>query len=225
MPVDPFNQPQGASVGDPADQEEYLDEVFTVDFTGATSGGSRYTWTEGIFKLRVIDVKSETARSSGNPMYTWELAGADPSCEGKLTTAYTALTPTALWKLEEMLKAINLWNPQGHPVHSFSRREALGREFVGVFRDEVYEGVTSGKLDTFANLRDYQDLFPPEEVLPTVPTVPVREHVRAAPTPRPAPNGVRPAPAANIAAQAARVAPVARPVAPPAGRPRPAVRR
>lgn len=63
------------------------------------------TPTEGEYRLRITDVSSETAQSSGNQYFNWEYEVVGGDFDGCKVWDITTITEKALWRLVVLLKA------------------------------------------------------------------------------------------------------------------------
>ena len=89
---------------------------------------------EGIYVGKCIDVTKGTARSSGNPMWTWDLVIIEGPYAGTDFKLFTAITPAAIWKLAETLDAFGV-NTQG--AIKFTRKDIIDTMVeMKVVRDE-----------------------------------------------------------------------------------------
>lgn len=59
----------------------------------------------GTYRLRLTDVKATTAKSSGNPMWVWELESVQEGSRGRKFWVNSVLTDKAMWKVGEMFAA------------------------------------------------------------------------------------------------------------------------
>lgn len=59
----------------------------------------------GTYEARLTNVKATTAKSSGNPMWVWELEIVQEPYRGRKQWVNTVLTDAAMWKLGEMFAA------------------------------------------------------------------------------------------------------------------------
>ena len=100
-------------------------EDFDVDLKNAGGGE-----LNGQYILKLLDVKSAVSKNSGNDMWVWDWAivadgrGNDQHA-GRQLTSYTALTESALWKVEEHGVALGICEP-GERM-KFKRAEVIGR--------------------------------------------------------------------------------------------------
>lgn len=61
----------------------------------------------GPYRVRLTDVKATTAKSSGNPMWVWELESVEEGSRGRKFWVNTVLTDKAMWKVGEMFAAFD----------------------------------------------------------------------------------------------------------------------
>lgn len=62
---------------------------------------------EGTYEARLTGVVAKNAKSSGNPMWVWELEIVEPPYRGRKLWVNTVLTDNAMWKVGEMFAAFN----------------------------------------------------------------------------------------------------------------------
>lgn len=63
---------------------------------------------EGTYEARLTGVKATNAKSSGNPMWVWELEIVEAPYRGRKLWVNTVLTDAAMWKVAEMFNAFGV---------------------------------------------------------------------------------------------------------------------
>lgn len=117
---------------DPFDQAADFDE-FEVDLSEASDDVP----PEGVFVARVAGIGKDISKS-GNPMALWDFRivadenGKKTEHAGKAPkTLYTAFTPKALWKLDEVLTALGVIPPPekgvARPKLKFTKADVMDK--------------------------------------------------------------------------------------------------
>lgn len=63
---------------------------------------------EGTYEARLTGVTAKNAKSSGNPMWVWELEIVEAPYRGRKLWVNTVLTDNAMWKVGEMFAAFGV---------------------------------------------------------------------------------------------------------------------
>lgn len=106
----------------------------------AAEAGGFTAVEEGPYKLRLTDVKATNAKSSGNPMWTWELESVEEGTRGRKFWVNTVLTEKAMWKVGEMFAAFNA------PTDT-DTDELIGEHCLGnVVQRTITQGARAGQL-------------------------------------------------------------------------------
>jgi hypothetical protein len=63
---------------------------------------------EGTYEARLTGVVAKNAKSSGNPMWVWELEIVEAPYRGRKLWVNTVLTDNAMWKVGEMFAAFGV---------------------------------------------------------------------------------------------------------------------
>lgn len=136
----PFGKPKNT---EPEDDDFSLDDV--------VEGGSNFLFPDGDYRARVIDVVKETSKA-GNAMWVWTflIMQGDEGGLGKEVKCWTALTPAAMWKLTEVLKAIGIAVVDGK-VRA-KRADLVGKECAITCVAEEYNGSESSKIQKCTHL-------------------------------------------------------------------------
>jgi len=123
-----------------------------VDFEGVESGGGRVRVPEGDYKLRLVSVKTGTAKSSGNTMLIWEYEIAEGKYKGKKFKDYTTLNVEARWKLKKVLEAFGIDVPDAKMDLAPVLKKLKGKPVGATVTDEEYEGKISSKITDYVDL-------------------------------------------------------------------------
>lgn len=135
MTTNPFGDP-GSDSGD---------DDFEVDM--GEEGGAPVP--AGIYQIRVVDVETGVSKA-GNPMWTWTWAitgdenGKETECEGKELKLWTALTPAAMWKLAETVKALGI--PITDNKIKCKKADIVGKSCKAVVEESEYNGRPTSSL-------------------------------------------------------------------------------
>lgn len=127
------------------------DDPFDQSFEGGIVGGDFEATVdvrrapEGICLVQLMNVTAERSKSSGNRMWVWEFAirkYLDPAdvgedFNGEIVKVFTALSKSAMWKLEETLKALGVPIGEGGAV-KFSKEQVLGVVCKAAIKHSVY---------------------------------------------------------------------------------------
>lgn len=125
----------GAPTGDDVFELEGLDQI-----------ESKFLVPNGEYRLRCVDIEREVSKSSNNPMWTWTFVIVDGPHGGKEFKMWTALTAGALWKLEQTVVALGV-HSAGASRLRFSKSDVIGKQCIGVFKQEEYQGRMGSKID------------------------------------------------------------------------------
>lgn len=122
------------------------DDDFDVDLGEASV--SQYRIPPDTYKLKCIDVTKDVSKQ-GNPMWVWDFAVAEGEYSGKELRVYTALTPSAMWKLDQVVQALKLPVVDGRA--KFSKKDPkttpIGRIVEADVVDNEYNGRTNSAVD------------------------------------------------------------------------------
>ena len=139
-------------MSDPFNRAEAFDE-FEADLSQAENN----TVPAGIFVARCSGVKKDVSKA-GNPMFVWDFTiVADehgkkcPASGMSPKSVYTALTPKALWKLEEILVALGVCKP-GEKV-KFTKADVLDAICQIVVEHTDFDGRPQAEISAF---REYK---------------------------------------------------------------------
>lgn len=140
-PGGPVGGPPGSPFGRPKE-----DEDFSFDMTGMdTDSTSRFVIPAGYYIGKCIDVKKDTSKA-GNPMWVWTFVIIHGEQAGKEFKLWTALTPSAAWKVAETLEALDLG--KGGSLANFKKSDALNRRCIMVIVDDTNDkGKPTSSLD------------------------------------------------------------------------------
>lgn len=124
--------------GDPNQGQE--DEEFALDEEqqqALDESSDRFNIDEGCYFARLTDVEMAESKA-GNPMWVWHFAITRGKYEGRDLRTFTSLTPKALFKLEEVGKALGIY-VKGKPL-KFKKSDVVGKEVVLDISTEEYNG-------------------------------------------------------------------------------------
>lgn len=106
---------------------------FEFDMTGVDMSN---TIPEGAYEAVLIDISKDVSKN-GNKMWTWTFAIINGQYSGKEFKSWTALTPSALWKLAETLLAFDF---KPDRMVKFDKENVVGRKVVINVINETYQG-------------------------------------------------------------------------------------
>ena len=112
------------------------DDEFSVDLSEAPTGGG-YLIPDGDYPAVLVDLRKGFSKS-GNPQWVWTFAIMSGEHAGKEFSLFTALTPSALWKVAETVEALGLG--KGGTVSKFTKNEALSRRCIISIQKDTYNG-------------------------------------------------------------------------------------
>jgi hypothetical protein len=111
-------------------EDEIDDDVFEIeDFDSDLT-------PEGTHRVRLVDLEKKES-NAGNPMWVWSLMVVGGEANGDDLVIFTAITPQAMWKLSETVKAFGLATGRGA---KFNRDDAIGKEADVIVIHQEYEG-------------------------------------------------------------------------------------
>lgn len=130
-----FGKPKTGEVWD-------IDIPEDIDSRGRIPAGDKYLG-------KLVDVKKDKAKSSGNPMFVWSFLIVSGPQAGRDFNLYTALTPDSMWKVVETLEALGVEVTPGEPVR-VNKRDLIGRMCLMNIQDDSYNGRPTSKLNGIA---------------------------------------------------------------------------
>jgi len=132
-----------------------LGDDFEFDLTDVKSGGGGFIGP-GKHALYVSGVSQGIAQSSGNRKIIFEFTVASGEYTGRKRSAHCAITPAAMWKIEQILAALGLVTEDSRKLNFGQiRTYAPNRIVIGEFVASTYNGNPSSDLAT---------IFPPTEL-------------------------------------------------------------
>ena len=123
-------------------------DSFEVDLTGIQNG---FVIPDGNYRLKCIDIEQQVSKG-GNPMFVWTLevsAGQHTGFQGKV---FTAITPAAMWKVAETVKAFGV-GQEGQMV-KFKRSDVVGKECGGYIEKTEYNGQERSQIQRVFTLQE-----------------------------------------------------------------------
>ena len=112
------------------------DDEFSVNLSEAPVGGG-YLIPDGDYPAVLVDLRKGFSKN-GNPQWVWTFAIMGGEHAGKEFPLYTAIIPSALWKVAETIEALGLG--KGGSVSKFTKSEALSRRCIISIRKDTYNG-------------------------------------------------------------------------------------
>lgn len=121
--------------------------TFEVDLSKVQSS---YTVPDGEYTLQLVGVEQGMSKAE-NPMYIWDfIIVDDPQYAGREFKVFTALTPSAMWKVAETVEALGI-GAQGSVVR-FTREQVISRRCKGIIEKTEYDGVERSQIQTLSKL-------------------------------------------------------------------------
>lgn len=123
-------------------------DSFEVDLTEVQNG---FTIPDGNYRLKCVDIEQQVSKG-GNPMFVWSLevsAGQHAGFQGKV---FTAITPAAMWKVAETVKAFGVG--QEGQVVKFKRSDVVGKECGGYIEKTEYNGQERSQIQRVFTLQE-----------------------------------------------------------------------
>lgn len=123
--------------------------IVTIDFEGVEAGGGSFHIKEGSYRMKVLEVE-QTESDKGNDMFKWTFEGLEGAAKGKKFYVYTTLNEEALWKLRQLLEALQVEVPDG-PL-DLDLDEMVDLELIGIVSDDEYQGKTVSRMNDFESV-------------------------------------------------------------------------
>lgn len=147
--------PQVSGLSGPPEGAGIFGDDYVLDFTGVTSGGKDFIGA-GRHLMYCQSVVQGIANNSGNQKLVVTYVVASGDYESKKVVAHLAITPNALWKIDEHTRALGITNADSRkPTIGQIKREAVGRLVVGDFIATTYNNSPSS---------DLARVYPPDEL-------------------------------------------------------------
>jgi hypothetical protein len=128
--------PKDNPFGKPAASDDT--NTFEVDLPSEAEENAKWIVPAAEYQARVVGCEKKTS-NSGNPMIEWEFELTGPKeYKGRTFKSWTALTPSAMWKVREVLEALGLG--EGGKKAKFTKKDAIGKACTLVIEDDEYEG-------------------------------------------------------------------------------------
>lgn len=109
-------------------------DEFVADLTGVEERGFAHV-PAGWYLAEVAKITSKI-NSKGNPQWVWAFLITDGEHAGTTITAFTVLTPKAMWKVAEFVAPLGLGQAGGEA--RFSSERAVGRRCKILLADDDY---------------------------------------------------------------------------------------
>lgn len=127
-------------------------DSFEVDLTDVQDN---FTVPDGLYKVRCQDVEQSVSKS-GNPMFVWTFVVVEGNFTGREFKVFTALTPAAMWKVAETVKAMGV-GQQGQVV-KFKRSDVVGKDCGAQIEATEYNGQTRSQISRVMTLAEMAEL-------------------------------------------------------------------
>lgn len=124
-------------------------DSFEVDLTNVETGG--FTIPDGVYKVRCMNVEQSVSKG-GNPMFVWDFEVVDGPHKGFKSKVFTAITPSAMWKVAETVIALGV-GQQGSVV-KFRRQDVLNKECGALFETTEYNGQNRSQITRVMTLKE-----------------------------------------------------------------------
>ena len=144
-------QPQTAPAAPlPSANSSTSADLFEIDLSEVSTSSAI---PEGTYKVRCIEVEQSVSQS-GNPMFIWTFTIVEGQYQGKDYKVYTVTTPSALWKVAEVVTALGVG--QSGQVVKFKRSDVLNKECGAIIEDTEYQGSTGSQISRVIPLSEIQ---------------------------------------------------------------------
>ena len=127
-------------------------DSFEVDLTDVQDN---FTVPDGLYKMRCNDVEQSVSKS-GNPMFVWTFVVVEGNYTGREFKVFTALTPAAMWKVAETVKAMGVG--QTGQVVKFKRSDVVGKDCGAQIEATEYNGQTRSQISRVMTLAEMAEL-------------------------------------------------------------------
>jgi hypothetical protein len=108
-------------------------------------GGGSVHIPEGDYLFECVKAEQATSKND-NDMVVWELVGKEGKAKGKKFWVYTVITPEALWKLGQVVRALQPDIEVPDEPFKLDLDEFVGCECMGVVEDDEYDGKVNSKI-------------------------------------------------------------------------------
>jgi hypothetical protein len=132
----------GTSTGNSADN-------FEVDLTDVQENS--FTIPDGGYKVKCTNVEQSVSKG-GNPMFVWDFEITEGEHKGFTSKVFTAITPAAMWKVAETVKALGVG--QTGEVVKFKRSDVVGKICGAIFEEREYNGSTNSQISKVITLNE-----------------------------------------------------------------------
>jgi hypothetical protein len=126
-----------------------VNDSFEVDLTNVETGG--FTIPDGNYRVKCMNVE-QTVSKGGNPMFVWDFEIVDGPHTGFKSKVFTAITPSAMWKVAETVIALGV-GQQGSVV-KFKRSDVLNKECGALFETTEYNGQNRSQIARVMTLQE-----------------------------------------------------------------------
>ena len=122
---------------------------FEVDLTNVEV--MEFTIPDGIYRVKCTNVDQSVSKD-GNPMFVWDFEIADGPHKGFKSKLFTAITPSAMWKVAETVIALGV-GQQGAVV-KFKRSDVINKECGAMFETTEYEGKDRSQITRAMSIQE-----------------------------------------------------------------------
>jgi len=122
---------------------------FEVDLTDVQDNG--FIIPDGNYKVKCTNVE-QTVSKSGNPMFVWDFEICEGDHTGFQSKVFTAITPAAMWKVAETVKALGVG--QTGEVVKFKRTDVVGKICGAMFEQREYNGNVNSQISKILSLKE-----------------------------------------------------------------------
>ena len=127
-------------------------------FAGVDLSGGSFHIQSGDYLMKCLSAEEAVSKSSDNEMLVFKFEGLEKAAKGKQFRLHCTLTPNALWKLGQTLRALGIDVPD-EPT-DFDLAEVEGVEVIGTVTDNEYEGKINSRLSEVRAATDVDDEAP-----------------------------------------------------------------
>lgn len=126
---------------------------FEVDLSDVQENS--FTIPDGNYKVKCTNVDQSVSKG-GNPMFVWDFEIVEGEHAGFTSKVFTAITPAAMWKVAETVKALGVG--QVGEVVKFKRTDVVGKICGAIFEQREYNGNTNSQISRVISLAELAEM-------------------------------------------------------------------
>lgn len=145
--------PTGATTPTPMPGATTSADNFEVDLSNVQENS--FTIPDGNYKVKCTNVEQSVSKG-GNPMFVWDFEITEGNHKGFTSKVFTAITPAAMWKVAETVKALGVG--QTGELVKFSRSDVVGKICGAIFETREYNGNTNSQISKVVSLAELAEM-------------------------------------------------------------------